>query len=162
MGWLELQIEKRLGGYRHPMNKVDESLPHNPSRARRVAIVGAGLAGLAAAVTLGRRGFAVTLFEKNAYLGGKIGAWPVTLPDGSVQLVEHGFHAFFRHYYNLNAFLDSLGLRSGFREIEDYAILTLEGRRLSFKGIALTPVLNLLSLAKPACGPWATCSATRG
>ena len=43
MGWLELQIETRLGGYRHPMNQVDESLPHTPSRARRVAVVGAGL-----------------------------------------------------------------------------------------------------------------------
>jgi isorenieratene synthase len=152
MGWLEVQIEKRLGGYRHPMNLVDESLPLKPQRGRKVAVVGAGLAGLSAAVTLGRRGFAVTLHEKNAYLGGKIGAWPVSLPDGSLQFVEHGFHAFFRHYYNLNAFLDSLGLRSGFREIEDYAILTLEGRRLSFKGVALTPVLNLLSLAK--AGVW--------
>jgi len=38
---------------------------------QRVGIVGAGLGGLAAACTLAARGYAVTVFEKNAWLGGK-------------------------------------------------------------------------------------------
>ncbi len=37
----------------------------------RVVVVGGGLGGLAAACTLGARGYAVTLFEKNDWLGGK-------------------------------------------------------------------------------------------
>lgn len=37
----------------------------------RIGIVGAGLGGLAAACTLAARGYAVTVFEKNAWLGGK-------------------------------------------------------------------------------------------
>ena len=37
----------------------------------RVGVVGGGLAGLAAACTLAARGHAVTLFEKNDWLGGK-------------------------------------------------------------------------------------------
>jgi phytoene desaturase len=37
----------------------------------RVLVIGAGLGGLAAAVTLAARGHAVTLFEKNPWLGGK-------------------------------------------------------------------------------------------
>ncbi len=40
-------------------------------RAARVAVVGAGPAGLAAAVSAAERGFAVTLFEKSTELGGQ-------------------------------------------------------------------------------------------
>jgi phytoene desaturase len=44
------------------------SLPASP---RRVAIVGGGLGGLAAACTLAARGHDVTLFERNEWVGGK-------------------------------------------------------------------------------------------
>ena len=37
----------------------------------RIAVVGGGLAGLSAACTLAARGYAVSLFEKNPWLGGK-------------------------------------------------------------------------------------------
>jgi isorenieratene synthase len=148
LSWLAQKIEKKLGGYRHSMNTVNEKLPMTAPVPKKVAVLGAGLAGLSAALTLARRGFAVTLFEKNTYLGGKIGAWPVRLSSGETQFVEHGFHAFFRHYHNLNAFLDSLGLRSNFRPIEDYAILGLKGQSFSFNGVAKTPLLNLLSMAR--------------
>ena len=37
----------------------------------RVAIIGSGLAGLAAAATLAARGYTVEVFEKNEWLGGK-------------------------------------------------------------------------------------------
>ncbi|MFO0811648.1 MAG: phytoene desaturase family protein [Gemmatales bacterium] len=40
-------------------------------RRQSVGIVGSGLAGLAAACTLAARGYAVTLFERNDWLGGK-------------------------------------------------------------------------------------------
>ena len=38
----------------------------------RVAVVGAGLGGLSAAASLAAAGYAVTLFEKNPQLGGKL------------------------------------------------------------------------------------------
>ncbi len=41
------------------------------SRTLQVGVVGGGLAGLAAACTLAARGHKVTLFEKNAWVGGK-------------------------------------------------------------------------------------------
>ena len=41
------------------------------SEPRRVAVVGGGLGGLAAACTLAARGHSVTLFEASDWLGGK-------------------------------------------------------------------------------------------
>ena len=46
-------------------------LPVVPARPPRVAVVGAGPAGLAAAVSAAERGFAVTLFEKSDAIGGQ-------------------------------------------------------------------------------------------
>ena len=39
---------------------------------KTIAVVGAGIAGLAASIRLSRAGYKVTLFEKNAYTGGKM------------------------------------------------------------------------------------------
>ena len=47
---------------------------HAPSRGtgpRRIAVIGGGLGGLAAACVASARGHAVTLYEKNGWLGGK-------------------------------------------------------------------------------------------
>ncbi len=49
----------------------------SPSREGRVAIVGGGLSGLAAAVELARKGYGVTLFEEKDRLGG----WLRTLSE---------------------------------------------------------------------------------
>ena len=39
---------------------------------KRVIVIGAGLGGMSAAITLARSGFEVTLLEKNAHVGGKL------------------------------------------------------------------------------------------
>lgn len=141
-------IRWRLGPYRFTVNRVDEKAPLKLTAPRKVAVIGGGLAGIAAASTLGPRGYAVTLFEANSYLGGKLGSWPVELAPGKTEWVSHGFHAFFRHYYNLDRFLLSLGARQKFKPIGDYRILLPGGGEVSFGELENTPVLNLLSLAK--------------
>lgn len=141
-------IERRLGGYRHKVNHPDPSLPLCLEDRRSVAVLGGGVAGLTAASTLARRGYAVTLIEKNDYLGGKLGSWPVRLTEERTVWVSHGFHAFFPHYENLNRWLDSFGLRQGFESIGDYVILARDGSEQRFADLNRTPVLNLLSMWK--------------
>lgn len=154
VGWLggpwalKTLIKRRLGGYWRDANVVDAGKPERLAVPKRVAVLGGGVAGLTAAVTLARRGFAVTLVDKNAYLGGKLGSWPVQLTPTRRVWVSHGFHAFFPHYVNLNRFLDSLGLRRGFRSIGEYAILSAQGAGVSFRELDRTPVFNLLSLMR--------------
>ncbi|WP_445004947.1 FAD-dependent oxidoreductase [Halomonas mongoliensis] len=56
----------------NPRAGHETELVIEPARApRRIAVVGGGPAGLAAAVTAARRGHAVTLFERSAELGGQ-------------------------------------------------------------------------------------------
>lgn len=145
--WLARAIAARFGGYRHAIDLPDPRAPARSAVRHRVAVIGSGLAGLTAAEVLARRGFAVTLFERDERLGGKLAGWTETLADGFRAPVEHGFHAFFRHYHNLRAWLDRLGITPSLRPIEDYLIVARDGRRFSFAGVDTTPILNLLALA---------------
>jgi isorenieratene synthase len=148
-GWKPLArqvIRWKLGPYRVTVNEVDGSKPEKLTAPKRVVVIGGGLAGIAAASTLGARGYAVTILESKPYLGGKLGSWQVELKAGSPEWVSHGFHAFFRHYYNFNRFMDSLGLRKNFRGISDYRVLRQNGGEVSFGDLESTPVLNLMAL----------------
>ncbi|MGV0023420.1 9,9'-di-cis-zeta-carotene desaturase [Phormidesmis priestleyi] len=71
----------------------------------RVAIVGAGLAGLAAAVELVDAGHEVEIFESRPFLGGKVGSWV----DADGNHIEMGLHVFFNNYYNLFALMKKVG-----------------------------------------------------
>ena len=52
-------------------------LPTQLNDRKTVVVVGAGLAGLACAYELSKRGFAVTLLERSPNLGGKIANWKI-------------------------------------------------------------------------------------
>jgi zeta-carotene desaturase len=67
--------------------------------------VGAGLAGLAAAVDLVDAGHQVDLYEARPFLGGKVGSWV----DEGGNHIEMGLHVFFFNYANLFALLRKVG-----------------------------------------------------
>ena len=70
----------------------------------RVAVVGAGWAGLSAAVRAVRAGHSVTLFEASAHAGGRARSLNITLPDGRCIAVDNGQHIL------IGAYRDSLAL----------------------------------------------------
>jgi isorenieratene synthase len=113
----------------------------------RVAVLGGGLAGIAAAVTLAERGAAVTLLEPNLGLGGRLSAWPVEVAGERFEM-DRGFHAFFRHYYNLRALLRRVDpALDGLTPLTDYPILTPAGP-LSFADLPANALLTLLPLMR--------------
>lgn len=71
----------------------------------RVAIVGAGLAGMATAIDLVDAGCEVEIFESRPFVGGKVGSWV----DKDGNHIEMGLHVFFGCYYNLFALMKKVG-----------------------------------------------------
>jgi carotenoid phi-ring synthase / carotenoid chi-ring synthase len=114
-----------------------------PQRPHAV-VVGAGIAGLAAATGLAERGVRVTLLEREPYLGGRVGGWT----EGGDRAMSRGFHAFFRQYYNLRALLRRAdpGL-DRLVPLADYPLVDRDGHRDSFRGLPRTPPWNALAFA---------------
>jgi isorenieratene synthase len=113
-----------------------------------VAVIGGGIAGLAAATGLAERGVRVTLLERGRQLGGRVAGWTETMADGTRLPVSRGFHAFFRQYYNLRALLRRAdpGL-SRLVPVADYPLVDALGRRDSFRGLPRTPPWNAIAFA---------------
>ncbi|HWU22637.1 MAG TPA: NADPH-dependent 2,4-dienoyl-CoA reductase [Nocardioides sp.] len=65
-------VNKKVSCLVNPRAGRETTLVLSPTRvAKRIAVVGAGPAGLAAAVSAAERGLSVTLFEKGAEIGGQ-------------------------------------------------------------------------------------------
>ncbi|WP_251096987.1 FAD-dependent oxidoreductase [Streptomyces sp. Caat 7-52] len=130
------------------------TLPAPPGKPRvdgarpTTAVVGGGIAGLAAATALAERGVGVTLYERQADLGGRAGGLPTTLRDGTPVTMSRGFHAFFRQYYNLRGLLRRTdpGLRR-LTGLPDYPLLHASGMRDSFRHVPRTPPWSALGFA---------------
>jgi len=113
----------------------------------RAAVVGAGIAGLAAATGLAERGIGVDVIEREEYLGGRVGAWTEHV-DGVELAMNRGFHAFFRQYYNLRALLSRIDpTLSMLAAVEDYPLVDGAGRHDTFQGLPQTPPWNALVFA---------------
>ncbi len=127
----------------HPGRSGRPDVASLPSRPR-VAVIGGGIAGIAAAVALAERGVAVTLLEREPHLGGRVGAWPIQLADGSAATMSRGFHAFFRQYYNLRGLLRRTdpGL-DRLVALPDYPLWHSGGARDSFATLPTSPPYNL-------------------
>ncbi|MEV6162109.1 FAD-dependent oxidoreductase [Streptomyces sp. NPDC052052] len=142
---------RRPGPHRHGRDRRAEVLLPPPGRERftgdapSTAVVGGGIAGLAAATVLAERGVQVTLYEREDTLGGRVAGWPVRLADGSPATMSRGFHAFFRQYYNLRGLLRRAdpGL-TALTGLPDYPLHHRDGMSDSFARVPRTPPFSAL------------------
>ncbi|CAN6440390.1 unnamed protein product [Victoria cruziana] len=83
--------------------------PPEPERYRgpklKVAIIGAGLAGMSAAVELLDQGHEVDIYESRSFIGGKVGSFM----DKRGNHIEMGLHVFFGCYNNLYRLMKKVG-----------------------------------------------------
>jgi zeta-carotene desaturase len=108
----------------------------------RVAIVGAGLAGLSAAVDLVDAGHRVDLYEARPFMGGKVGSWV----DGDGNHIEMGLHVFFFNYANLFALLRKVGAFENLLAKDHTHLFVNEGgdlRELDFRFVLGAPFNGL-------------------
>ncbi|NJM57392.1 MAG: FAD-dependent oxidoreductase [Synechococcales cyanobacterium RU_4_20] len=132
------------------------ALPFKADRPTTVAVIGGGLAGLAASYELSRRGMAVTLLEKSPQLGGKIASWDINV-NGESMRMEHGFHGFFPQYYNLWSLVDELSSQQNFTSLPTYAVVYKAGYEPEvFRPSRSAFPWNIvdLAVASPNCLHW--------
>ncbi len=91
----------------------------------RIAVVGGGLAGLAAGCALADSGFAVTLFERRPYLGGRASSYQ---HPGTGEVVDNCQHVLLGCCTNLVDFYRRLGVEDKIRWYERLTFLEPGGR----------------------------------
>ena len=105
-----------------------------------VAIVGGGLAGLAAACALSGSGFSVTLFERRPYLGGRASSYE---HPGTGEVVDNCQHVLFGLCTNLIAFYKQIGIEDKIRWFDSMTFVEPGGRRSVLKPSFLPPPLHV-------------------
>lgn len=123
-----------------PGKKNDESLT--------IGIIGAGLAGMVAAMDLADAGHKVELFEVRPFVGGKVSSWQ----DKEGNHIEMGLHVFFGCYYNLFGIMKRTGgFDKNLRIKEHVHTFVNEGGKigsLDFRFPIGAPVSGLQAFAK--------------
>ncbi len=125
----------------------DATRPTQATAPRRVVVIGGGLAGLVTAIELAARKLDVTLIERAAHLGGKLGGWKVDVKGESFPM-EHGFHGFFAQYYNLYEHLTAAGAVENLAPPPDYPIVFSDRPEERFKEMTKIFPFNVLSVVR--------------
>ena len=95
------------------------------THSARVAVVGGGLAGLAAGSVLAHSGFHVTLFERRPYLGGRASSYQ---HPGTGEIVDNCQHVLLGCCTNLIEFYQRIGVEDKIRWFDQLTFLEPGGR----------------------------------
>ena len=114
----------------------------------KIGIVGAGLAGMVAAMDLADAGHDVEMFELRPFVGGKVSSWK----DKEGNHIEMGLHVFFGCYYNLFGIMKRTGSFDTELRVKDHVhTFVNEGGTLGALDFRLpigAPVSGLVAFAK--------------
>ena len=120
-----------------------------PPQSSRVAVVGGGLAGLAAGCALAGNGFHVTLFERRPYLGGRASSYQ---HPGTGEVVDNCQHVLLGCCTNLIQFYERLGVADKIRWYERLTFLEPGGRASVIEPSKLpAPLHNAPAFLRAAC-----------
>src|SRR6185437_15187782 len=111
------------------------------SPARYVAIVGGGLAGLAAACALAESGFQVTVYERRPYLGGRASSYE---HPGTGEVVDNCQHVLFKLCTNLIAFYGRIGIEDKIQWFDRMTFIEPGGRQSQLQSTSLPAPLHAL------------------
>jgi squalene-associated FAD-dependent desaturase len=107
-----------------------------------VLITGGGLAGLAAAASLGSAGLDVTVLESRPFLGGRATSYPVTAADETEEVIDNCQHILLKCCVNLLDFYRRLGVGACIQFHKEFFFLEPGGRTSVMKAGALPRPLH--------------------
>jgi squalene-associated FAD-dependent desaturase len=116
----------------------DVSAQPNPQRSS-VAIVGGGLAGLAAGCALADAGYQFELFERRPYLGGRASSYEL---PGTAEVVDNCQHVLLGCCTNLIDFYRRLGVEQQIRWYDEITFILPGGRSSRLRPGVLPPPLH--------------------
>lgn len=102
-----------------------DSQPGGTGKARTVAIIGGGLAGLASGCALADAGYAVTLFERRPYLGGRASSYE---HPGTGEVIDNCQHVLLGCCTNLLDFYSRLGVAHKIRWFDQLTFIEPGGK----------------------------------
>ncbi len=124
-------------------------MSERPLQDSRVAVVGGGLAGLAAGCALASSGFRVTLFERRPYLGGRASSYQ---HPGTGEVVDNCQHVLLGCCTNLIQFYERLGVENKIRWYDRLTFLEPGGRASVIAPSKLpAPLHNAPAFLRAAC-----------
>jgi squalene-associated FAD-dependent desaturase len=119
-----------------------------PSRLSRagnqspyVAVVGGGLAGLAAGCALAESGFHVTVFERRPFLGGRASSYE---HPGTGEVVDNCQHVLFKLCTNLLDFYRRIGIENKIRWFDRMTFIEPGGRQSPLASTSLPAPLHAM------------------
>lgn len=117
-----------------------------PAAGKSVAVIGGGLAGLAAGSALADAGFKVSLFERRPYLGGRASSYEL---PGTAEVVDNCQHVLLGCCTNLIDFYRRLAIDDKIRWFDELNFIEPGGRKSVIRsGLLPAPFHNSLSFMR--------------
>lgn len=123
-----------------PNSRMDFPPPSQEAGTKTVAVIGGGLAGLAAACALSSSGFRATVFERRPYLGGRASSYE---HPGTGEVVDNCQHVLFKLCTNLIDFYRTIGIENKIRWFDRMTFIEPGGRQSALEPSFLPAPLSV-------------------